>query len=38
MMNQLTERNLELWKEFQQNLVGGMGRSADGTTKPPRGS
>ena len=26
MMNQLTERNLELWKEFQQNLTGGMGR------------
>ena len=38
MMNQLTERNLELWKEFQQNLVGGMGRSADGNNKPPRGS
>ena len=43
MMNQLTERNLELWKEFQQNLVGGMGRSAGGGTgagggKPPRGS
>jgi polyhydroxyalkanoate synthesis repressor PhaR len=30
MMNQLTERNMELWKEFQQNLVGGMGRSAGG--------
>ena len=28
MLNQLTERNLELWKEFQQNLVGGVGRSA----------
>lgn len=27
MMNQLTERNLELWKEFQQNLVGGLGRA-----------
>jgi polyhydroxyalkanoate synthesis repressor PhaR len=26
MMNQLTERNLEMWKEFQQNLIGGMGR------------
>ena len=25
MMNQLTERNLEQWKEFQQNLVGGVG-------------
>ena len=28
MLNQLTERNLELWKEFQQNLVGGVGRPA----------
>ncbi len=38
MMNQLTERNLELWKEFQQNLTGGMGRPVapgkSGTTKP----
>ena len=37
MMNQLTERNLELWKEFQKNLVGGLGRGASDTTKP-RGS
>lgn len=29
MMNQLTERNLELWKEFQKNLVGGVGRTAE---------
>jgi polyhydroxyalkanoate synthesis regulator protein len=29
MMNQLTERNLQAWKEFQQNLVGAMGRSPD---------
>ena len=28
MMNQLTERNLQAWKEFQQNLVGAMGRTA----------
>jgi polyhydroxyalkanoate synthesis repressor PhaR len=34
MLNQLTERNLELWKEFQQNLVGAVGRP---TTPPPRG-
>jgi polyhydroxyalkanoate synthesis repressor PhaR len=27
MMNQLTERNLEVWKDFQQNLVGGIGRA-----------
>ena len=44
MMNQLTERNLEAWKEFQQNLVGGVGRSAgdararDKDTPKPRGS
>ncbi len=25
MMNQLTERNLQLWKDFQSNLMGGMG-------------
>ena len=24
-MNQLTERNMEVWKDFQKNLVGGMG-------------
>ena len=28
MMNQLTERNLEQWKEFQANLVGGIGSRA----------
>ena len=36
MLNQLTEKNLELWKDFQQNLVGGtMGRPAarSGTAK-----
>jgi hypothetical protein len=38
MMNQLTERNLEIWKEFQQNLVGGMGRSAGGTGGGSAGS
>jgi polyhydroxyalkanoate synthesis repressor PhaR len=27
MMNQLTERNLEVWKDFQQGLVGGVGRA-----------
>ena len=25
MMNQLTERNMELWKEFQSNLAGSVG-------------
>src|SRR5690606_32785030 len=38
MMNQLTERNMEMWKDFQENLVAGMGRtppapSAPGTTR-----
>ncbi len=33
MMNQLTERNLELWREFQHNLIGAMGRSA---STPPK--
>ena len=28
MLNQLTERNMELWKDFQRNLVGGIGSSA----------
>ena len=32
MMNQLTERNMELWQEFQRNLTGGMGRPT--TVKP----
>ena len=34
MLNQLTERNMELWKDFQKNLVGGMGSPA---APPPRG-
>jgi polyhydroxyalkanoate synthesis regulator protein len=25
-MNQLTERNLEMWQEFQRGLAGSMGR------------
>ena len=28
MMNQLAERNLEQWNEFQQDLLGGLGRGA----------
>lgn len=31
MMNKLTERNLEIWQEFQQNLTGSVGQ------KPPPG-
>ncbi len=43
MLNQLTERNMEMWKDFQQNLVGGLGsqptaRPADTRTQgKPRG-
>ena len=33
MMNQLTERNLEMWREFQHNLSGAMGRSASAKPK-----
>jgi len=29
MMNQLTERNMELWQEFQKNLTGGFTPKAD---------
>lgn len=28
MMNQLTERNMELWKEFQKTMVGGVAPTA----------
>ena len=36
MMNQLTERNMAMWQEFQQSLVGGMGRSpSPGKPKDP---
>ncbi|HST44609.1 MAG TPA: polyhydroxyalkanoate synthesis repressor PhaR, partial [Luteimonas sp.] len=33
MMNQLTERNLDLWREFQHNLIGAMGRTASAKPK-----
>ncbi|MEO6518077.1 MAG: polyhydroxyalkanoate synthesis repressor PhaR [Pseudoxanthomonas sp.] len=37
MMNQLTERNMELWQEFQRNLgSGGLGRPAAKPEVPPR--
>ena len=32
-MNQLTERNMAMWKEFQQNLSGSVGQSPN-STKP----
>ena len=31
MLNQLTERNMELWQDFQKNLSGGMGSSSSTT-------
>jgi polyhydroxyalkanoate synthesis repressor PhaR len=36
MMNQLTERNMEMWKEFQKNLAGSVGQKPD-TTPARRG-
>lgn len=38
MMNQLTERNLELWQEFQRNLGAGFGRPLTPTQsqRPPQ--
>jgi polyhydroxyalkanoate synthesis repressor PhaR len=33
MMNQLTERNMAMWQEFQKNMAGSMGTS---TTPPPK--
>ena len=35
MMNQLTERNMELWQEFQRNLGTGFGRPAAGDSSKP---
>ena len=35
MLNQLTERNMEAWKDSQKNLVGGMG-SPTGAPPPQR--
>jgi polyhydroxyalkanoate synthesis repressor PhaR len=41
MMNQLTERNLEIWQEFQRNMTAGMGRptvrpTTSGTKEAPQ--
>ena len=38
MMNQLTERNLEMWREFQHNLIGAIGRTAPPNPKDKPGS
>jgi hypothetical protein len=37
MLNQLTEKNLEMWKDFQNGLVGGMGRPAAPRATPGPG-
>ncbi len=36
MLNQLTERNMDMWKDFQQNLVGGLGSQATPRENEPR--
>ena len=38
MLNQLTERNMEMWKDFQQNLVGGLGSQAKPRADESRGT
>ena len=35
MMNQLTEKNMELWQEFQRNLTGGLGNPTTKPKEPP---
>mgnify|MGYP006200628295 CR=1 FL=1 len=35
LMNQLTERNMAMWKDFQQNLTGSVGSSPNTTTRKP---
>ncbi|MBB5208482.1 polyhydroxyalkanoate synthesis repressor PhaR [Chiayiivirga flava] len=36
MLNQLTERNLDLWKSFQQGLVGSIPAAGTGAKPPPK--
>ncbi|HIY71070.1 MAG TPA: polyhydroxyalkanoate synthesis repressor PhaR [Candidatus Luteimonas excrementigallinarum] len=35
MMNKLTERNMEMWQEFQKNLTGSLGQTPPGGRKQP---
>ena len=35
MMNKLTERNMEMWQEFQKNLTGSLGQAPPGGRKQP---
>jgi polyhydroxyalkanoate synthesis regulator protein len=37
-MNQLTERNLEMWQEFQRGLAGSIGRGPAPRGEPERGT
>ncbi len=37
MINQLTERNMEVWKDFQQNLMGGMGQATTSSREKDTG-
>ena len=37
-MNQLTERNLEMWQDFQRGLAGSLGRSTAPRSEPERGT
>ena len=37
MLNQLTERNMDVWKSFQQGLLGTMGTTSETTRKPGNG-
>lgn len=35
MMNKLTERNMEMWQEFQKNLTGSLGQKPTGGRERP---
>jgi polyhydroxyalkanoate synthesis repressor PhaR len=35
MMNKLTERNMEMWQEFQKNLTGSLGQKPSGGRERP---
>jgi polyhydroxyalkanoate synthesis repressor PhaR len=37
MLNQLTEKNMDVWKSFQQGLLGTMGPTSEAPRKPGNG-
>ena len=37
MLNQLTEKNMDVWKSFQQGLLGTMGTAGEAPRKPGNG-